>query len=222
MELKKSKEADLEEKKTTFFLFGVLVSLLVVFFAFEYIGTSGQSPRNAAYSTISEEEIIDFIPSVSAYVPLPLPASITILPDNEDIADIPPIDAEDDPDKEVSDAPFLRPVDDTKPDVITDLFEIEPEFPGGEAARIKFLEENVKYPKNAKRRKVEGTVIVGFVVEKDGSISNVKIISGQHASLQAEALRVAQLMPKWRPGVQNGKLVTAKYNMPITFHLKHR
>ena len=221
MELKKSRKADLEEKKTTFFLFGVLMSLLAVFLAFEYVGTNGQPTYNVAYSTISEEVIIDFIPAVSAYVPLPLPASITVVSDNEHVADIPPIDAEDDPDKDVSNTSFLRPVDDTKPDVVTDLFEIQPEFPGGEAARLKFLEENVKYPKNARRRRIEGTVTVCFIVEKDGSISNVKILNEQHASLQAEALRVMQLMPKWRPGVQNGKLVTAKYNMPITFRLKH-
>ncbi|MDY0015101.1 MAG: energy transducer TonB, partial [Bacteroidales bacterium] len=100
------------------------------------------------------------------------------------------------------------------------IVEENPEFPGGDEARMKFLQDNIVYPSVAKSAGIEGTVIVGFVVERDGSITNVKILRGKAQSIDEEAIRVAKKMPKWKPGKQRGRTVRAQFRMPITFILQ--
>ena len=100
------------------------------------------------------------------------------------------------------------------------LVEKMPEFPGGQAALFKFLSENVKYPKEAVKKGIQGRVICQFVVEKDGSISNVEVVrSGGHHLLDQEAVRVISIMPKWNPGTQRGKPIRVKYTVPVNFRL---
>jgi periplasmic protein TonB len=94
-----------------------------------------------------------------------------------------------------------------------------PEFPGGEEARIKFLSKNLKYPEKAREKSIEGTVYVQFVVEKDGSLTNIKVKRGIGGGCDEECLRVVKLMPKWKPGKQNGKEVRVQYMLPIKFIL---
>ena len=95
-----------------------------------------------------------------------------------------------------------------------------PEFPGGMTECMKYLGKNVKYPAEALEKGIEGRVIVQFVVEKDGSITNAKVVRGIHPSLDAEALRVMNSMPKWKPGKQKGQAVSVKYTMPVLFKLQ--
>jgi len=95
-----------------------------------------------------------------------------------------------------------------------------PAFPGGMEAMIQFISSNIKYPADAKKQKVDGRVLVNFVVEKDGSITEVKVIKPTFPSLDAEAIRVVKAMPKWKPGYQNGKAVRVQFTMPINFSLK--
>lgn len=104
-------------------------------------------------------------------------------------------------------------------DEIFVVVEQYPEFPGGEEARKEFLLSHIVYPKQARERKIEGKVIVGFIVEKDGSITNVKVIKSAHPLLDAEAVRVTKLMPKWIPGKERGKAVRVQYTAPITYSL---
>ena len=94
-----------------------------------------------------------------------------------------------------------------------------PEFPGGLNACLKFLADHVAYPKEAAEKKIQGRVIVQFVVMKDGSIANARVIRSVDPLLDAEALRVIGLMPKWKPGTQRGQAVDVKFTMPITFRL---
>lgn len=94
-----------------------------------------------------------------------------------------------------------------------------PEFPGGDMARIKFLSENIVYPKDAKDAGIQGPVHLTFVVEKDGSITNVNILRGIGGGCDEEATRVVSSMPKWEPGRQNGKEVRVQFIMPINFKL---
>ena len=94
-----------------------------------------------------------------------------------------------------------------------------PEFPGGLNACLKFLADHVAYPKEAAEKKIQGRVIVQFVVMKDGSIANARVIRSVDPLLDAEALRVIGLMPKWKPGAQRGQAVNVKFTMPITFRL---
>ena len=95
-----------------------------------------------------------------------------------------------------------------------------PEFQGGIDKFYKFLGQNIKYPAVAKEKKVEGKVLVSFIVEKDGSLSNIKVLKEPGSGCGNEALRVMKLSPKWKPGVQNGHKVRVQYTLPITFALK--
>ena len=95
-----------------------------------------------------------------------------------------------------------------------------PEYPGGIQALFEYLQQNVKYPEDAKNQKVEGRVIATFVVETDGTINNVEVVKPAFPSLDAEAVRVLSAMPKWTPGMQSGKVVRVKYTVPINFNLK--
>ena len=105
--------------------------------------------------------------------------------------------------------------------VIFQVVEEMPEFPGGMGEAMKFLGKNMKYPVAAQQAKIEGRVIVQFVVERDGSVSDVKVMRGVSPELDAEAIRVVSMMPKWIPGKQRGKAVAVKYTMPIMFRLQN-
>ena len=95
----------------------------------------------------------------------------------------------------------------------------QPSFPGGREELFKYLTYNVKYPIDAAKNKIEGRVLVTFVVEHDGSISNVNVANSVYPSLDKESIRVVSGMPKWIPGKANGKTVRVKYTIPITFRL---
>ncbi len=94
-----------------------------------------------------------------------------------------------------------------------------PEFPGGTNAMMNFLSSNLKYPESAKNNKQQGKVFISFVVEKDGGITDVKVMRGVCEDIDAEAIRVVKSMPKWKPGKQEGKPVRVHYTLPITFKL---
>ena len=101
-----------------------------------------------------------------------------------------------------------------------DVVEEMPQFPGGPSKLFEFLAQNVNYPTEAEKANIQGRVIATFVVEKDGSISNAKVVKSIDPLLDAEALRVINAMPNWLPGKQNGKEVRVKYTVPISFHLQ--
>lgn len=94
-----------------------------------------------------------------------------------------------------------------------------PAFPGGDEARVKFMQENIKYPEEARKNGISGTVSISFVVEKDGKITNVTLLRGVNELLDDEALRVVKMMPAWKPGIQKGKPVRVQYVLPISFKL---
>ncbi len=96
------------------------------------------------------------------------------------------------------------------------------EFPGGMAALMRWLNNNMRYPEAAQQNDIQGRVIVNFVVEKDGSIANVKIAKGVDKDLDREALRVVKKMPKWQPGKNNGVAVRSYFNLPVTFRLQNQ
>ena len=102
---------------------------------------------------------------------------------------------------------------------VFDTVDQMPEYPGGMQAMIEFLQANMKYPEDAAKQKVEGRVMVQFVVETDGSISDVHVAKQVFPSLDAEAIRVVQAMPKWTPGKEKGNVVRVKYNLPIVFRM---
>ena len=101
-----------------------------------------------------------------------------------------------------------------------EVVEQMPAFPGGDAALMKYLSENIKYPKAAEKAGEQGRVVVNFIVEKDGAISNVNVVRSVTPTLDAEAVRVIKAMPKWVPGKQDGQFVRVKYNVPVSFKLQ--
>jgi protein TonB len=99
------------------------------------------------------------------------------------------------------------------------MTEQPPKYIGGEETRLKFIQENLVYPQEAKEKRIQGTVYVGFIVEKDGSLSDIKVPKGIGGGCDKEAVRVVLMMPNWEPAKVRGKEVRMHYNMPIKFTL---
>ena len=112
------------------------------------------------------------------------------------------------------------PADSTAKDEVFMVAEQMPEFPGGMKELLKFLQNNLKYPENAMKNNVQGRVIVQFVVEKDGTPTEFKVLRSVDPDLDAEALRVMKAMPKWKPGMQKGQVVRVKFTVPVSFKLQ--
>jgi protein TonB len=207
-------------------LLGLAIAELAVLSTLEFYRTGDE--KIVSFDTGSEEVPIDYIiQTKQVEPPKPIPPAPVITEfktvDNntitlEDFV----IDAGVAPDQSF---PDIEAVADTKEEVIDDvipftLVEKEPSFPGGEEARIKFLQDNLVYPKIALETGQSGVIRVGFVVEKDGSITDVKILRGEFQSLCEEALRVTKMMPKWEPGIQRQKKVRVSFYTTITFSLQ--
>lgn len=112
------------------------------------------------------------------------------------------------------------PADSTAKEEVFMVAEQMPEFPGGMKELLKFLQDNLKYPENAMKNNVQGRVIVQFVVEKDGTPTEFKVLRSVDPDLDAEALRVMKAMPKWKPGMQKGQVVRVKFTVPVSFKLQ--
>jgi protein TonB len=112
-------------------------------------------------------------------------------------------------------------IDEIKKDTLVFVVvEESPEFQGGDQARIEYLIKNINYPKKARKAGIQGTVYITFIIEKDGKVSNVRILRGIGGGCDEESLRVVKNMPKWKPGRQRGKNVRVQYNMPLKFTLE--
>lgn len=110
------------------------------------------------------------------------------------------------------------PADTTK-NVVYDVTETMPQFPGGQGVMMKYLAANIKYPASAVKAKKQGRVIIAFVIQKDGSVTNARIVKSVAPELDAEALRIVKAMPNWTPGTQDGKPVDVNYTIPVVFSL---
>jgi TonB family protein len=118
-------------------------------------------------------------------------------------------------------APEMGEVEDPET-VVYQIVEQMPAFPGGEAKLFEFISKNTHYPQEAKEKGIQGRVFIGFIVEKDGSISNVRNLRGVDSELDAEAIRVIQSLPKWKPGMHKGEFVRVSYQIPIVFKLEDK
>ncbi len=225
MELKKSTKADLEGKRTIFIQIGLIIALGVVFLAFErktYDKIEVDIVQRVA------EEIPEEIIPITEHEPPPPPAApppqttlINIVQDDVEVDDDVIIDVDVDEDTEIEE---FTPIEEEEEEVVEErifmVVENNPEFPGGDRARIKFLSKNISYPTMAKESGIQGTVYVTFVVEKDGSITDIRIARGIGGGCDEEALRVMKKMPNWKPGKQRGKPVRVQFSMPIKFTLQ--
>lgn len=152
--------------------------------------------------------------------PPPAPKSsnlLTVVDNSSDELEI--LDSEADMDEEIQYVVLEESEEEDEIQIFT-IVEDMPEFPGGNEALLKFLADNIRYPESAKADKVEGRVVLSFVIDKDGSVINIKVIRSINAAIDAEAIRVVKSMPKWTPGKQRGKPVRVNYTLPIVFALK--
>ena len=226
MQLKKSPKASLEDKKLVFVLMGLVLVLSICYVAFEWTEKEVTKYEVSDTDFFFEEEI-DIQQTTQETPPPPPPPAVqevevlNVVEDDVEVEEI-EINTEDDKDVEVIIAPPVEaPVEEEEEDVVFQVVETMPEFPGGPQALFKYLADNVKYPVIAQENGIQGRVICQFVVNKDGSIVEVVAVrSSGEPSLDKEAIRVINSMPKWKPGKQRGKPVRVKYTVPVNFRLQ--
>jgi len=225
MEIKKNPKVDLETKKSIFFEIGLIVALVVVFAAFEYKSYDKQT-INLTQRAVDDtpEEIIPITEQKVKPPPPPPPKQVTQIKIVEDDVEVDEdIDLDVEADDETIVDEYIPPEEEEEEVAEQEIFtvvESMPEFPGGMGQLMKYLAENIKYPPLAKESGIQGRVFINFVVEPDGSISNVKVLRGIGGGCDEEAVRVVEAMPKWKPGKQRGKPVRVSYNLPVKFTLQ--
>ncbi len=229
MEIKKSEKANLENKKLLFVEIGLVISLAITLFAFEWTSTETEvAMLEDTQEVVLEEEIIP----ITQEAPPPPPAApkIPVLSDQIDIVD---------DEIEVDDDLFMNLEDDSSLGVeIMDYVEVEeevveeeaipfqlveekPSFQGGDANQFsKWVNSRLEYPEIAKENGVQGRVTLQFTVEKDGTVTKVKVLRGVDPSLDKEAVRVVSMSPKWSPGKQRDRAVPVTYTFPVIFQLR--
>lgn len=225
MEPKKSPKADLESKRTLFLQIGLVIALAITLAAFEW--KSYEKREQTLEEGITKETPEEMVPITKQEKEPPPPEApqstteLNIVEDEVDVEDDVTIDVTADEDTEVEEyEPAPMEEEDKEEEKVFVVVEDQPEFPGGEQARKQYLSENIEYPQLARESGIEGTVYVTFVVEKDGSISDVRVLRGIGGGCDEEAIRVVKEMPKWEPGKQRGKEVRVQFNMPIRFTLQ--
>ncbi|MDD3636647.1 MAG: energy transducer TonB [Bacteroidales bacterium] len=225
MEIKKSPKADLENKKVLMRQIGLIFALAVVFFAFEYRSYDKRTLDLMERSVEDiPEEIIPITEQKVKPPPPPPPRQVTVLQvveDDVEVEDEIEIDVEVDQETEIE--VYVPPVMEEEEVVEAEIFtvvESMPEFPGGPAKMMEYIAKNIKYPAMARESGIQGRVFVNFVVEPDGSVSNVKVLRGIGGGCDEEAVRVVEAMPKWTPGRQRGKAVRVSFNLPVRFTLQ--
>lgn len=227
MEVKKSPKADLEGKKTTWLLIGYVVVLAFLFVAFEWTERDIKIDTSQALTdVVFEEEIIPITQQEEIKAPPPPEAPsvaevLTIVDDKSDVQETAIASTEETGQKvEVKYVPVQVVEEEPEEQTIFEIVENMPEFPGGMAQCLQFLAKNIKYPTIAQENGTQGRVIIQFVVNKDGSIVDPKVVRSVDPYLDKEALRVIMTMPKWKPGMQRGKPVRVKFTVPVMFRLQ--
>jgi len=221
MELKKNPKYDISKKSSLYRNIGMSISLLLVIFAFEW-----KSYDELAVIVGGDIEVFDeYLPPVTTQevpppppkIEAPVPIEVIEEPlDNiEVIIDTETTDIEDIPDVIIETPEIIEDVEEA-PLVFA---EERAEFEGGLQEFYKYLGKHIKYPRKAQRLGIEGRVYLQFIVEKDGSLTDIQVVKGIGAGCDEEAVRVLQNSPKWKPAKQRGKKVRFKMTQPISFKL---
>lgn len=227
MEIKKAPKVDLERKKGIFFEIGLVLALGILLYAFEW-KTETKKTQDMQGSEVEqvEEEIIPVTTQNTPPPPPPPPAPkltdlINIVDNDQDIDDELEItDADDETENTVVD---VTKFDDFSEEDTgeAEIFQVVEKMPSFNGNMNKWLKDNLKYPILAQENGISGRVFVAFVVEKDGSITDVKVARSVDPSLDKEAVRVVKAMPKWNPGQQRNKPVRVAFTVPINFTLSN-
>ena len=231
MEFRKTPQADLETERTTFFLLGFTVVLATLFVLLEW---SSEKTLPAAWEgllpiVIENEYAYNETPLETQVEPEIKPESPTEEPqkvvyeDYNIVEEIPEeaqeSHSEETPAVELPEEPVKELTPDDEPIFLFTDPETMPQYPGGYAAMNRYLFNNLKYPASASAQRIEGRVWCSFIVNKDGSLSNIQVDKNVYISLDQEALRVLQAMPAWIPGTVRGNPVRVKVYIPIVFKL---
>ncbi|MBR77149.1 MAG: energy transducer TonB [Flavobacteriales bacterium] len=216
MEIKKNPKVDLEKKRSLYLQIGFVIALLLVYAAFEYKNYD-KSSYNLGDLNLDdlEEEIIPITKQEQKPPPPPPPPPeiIEIVEDEVEIEE--ELEIED----TESDEDEIIEIEEEDDDEFFMVVENMPEFPGGDLGLMKYIQKNVKYPPIAKEYNITGKVYVQFIVDKSGTVTNVKVVRGVDKNLDAEAVRVVKSLPKYKPGKQRGKPVRVMFTIPINFTL---
>ena len=229
MEIKKSEKASLENKKLLFVEIGLVISLAITFFAFEW--TSKETKVSTLEDTaevVLEEEIIPITqetpPPPPAAPKIPeLSAQIDIVDDEIELDDDMFMNLEDDASLGVEIMDYVEVEEEVVEEeaIPFQLVEEKPSFQGGDANQFsKWVNQRLVYPEIAKENGVQGRVTLQFTVEKDGTVTKVKVLRGVDPSLDKEAVRVVSQSPKWKPGKQRDRAVPVTYTFPLIFQLR--
>ena len=221
MEVKKSPKADLEGKKTTNLLIGAIMILAILFVGFEWSERDKKVMTDSGIQEVMFEE--EIIPITEQEQPQQAPPAEEVLEiiENDSKVEESTIQASDDTNAavEVKYTPVEVEEEEVDEQEIFTIVEEMPEFPGGQAAALKWIANELKYPAIAQENGVQGRVTVRFTINADGSVVDPVILRGVDPHLDKEALRVIGKMPKWKPGKQRGKAVRVSYNLPVRFKL---
>jgi protein TonB len=227
-EVKKSPKANLERQRNTYILMGLVLGVSILFFAFEWSTETRKLDETILVADVLAEEDIEITRRDPTPPPPPPP------PDPEPPEEIEVVEeevevrmdikTEDDQTQRQVQTYIPPPPPKQEEEATEEIFvvvEKQPEFPGGNAAMMKFLNDNIRYPVIAQENGIQGRVICNFVVERDGSITDAQVIRGVDPSLDREAIRVIQQMPRWEPGKQRGAAVRVRFTLPVVFRLQN-
>jgi|TARA_B110000495_G_scaffold203704_1_gene228942 protein TonB len=215
MESKKNSKVSLENKKGMFLQIGLMIALIVVLVSFEWksYDKSNYDLGNLNLDELEEEIIPITRQEVKPPPPPPPPPEIIEIVEDEVV-----IENEVEIEETETDENEIVEIEEDDEEIFM-VVENMPLFPGGDLGLMKFIQKNVKYPAIAKEYNITGKVYVSFIVDRQGKVTNVKIVRGVDKNLDAEALRVVSSLPRYTPGKQRGKAVRVMFTIPINFTL---
>jgi protein TonB len=228
LEVKKTADANLDLNKTTWMFMGFVLVFALLFVAFEWTATERKETGEVVSAGILLEEEIMIpitLPEKKVVPPPPEAKQITdvleIVEDDADIQETEIISVEDQGEVvEINENMNIVVEELPEEETIYNIVEEQPEFPGGTKALFKWIQDNLKYPSISRNNGSQGTALMAFTVNSDGSITDVQVAkSTNDMYLDKEAKRVVEAMPKWKPGKQAGKAVRVSFKLPIRFRL---
>ena len=209
---------------------GMIVGLAVMFVGFEWSSREITIAQDEGVADVIAEEEVEITRQEDAPPPPPPPPApavaevLTVVEDDVQLDDVDILSSEDDAStaqvQTYTPPAVVEEEEEESAQQIFTVVEEMPEFPGGQGALLQYLSKSIKYPVIAQENGIQGRVSCSFVVEKDGSVTDVQVLRGVDPSLDKEAIRVITAMPKWKPGKQRGKPVRVKYTVPVTFRLQ--
>ncbi|MCU0445394.1 MAG: TonB family protein [Microscillaceae bacterium] len=228
METKKNPAVDLRQKSPLFFNIGLVLSLALVMTAFEwkFYDNLEKVEIVGLENDFTAMEDIPIIPQKQLPPPVIKAPVIVEVPNEEPLEDIEATFEETELKETNTPVVKITPpvtdpiIDESKEDEPLVFAETQPSFGKGMEDFYKYVSKNIEYPKQARRMDIEGKVFVQFVVDKDGSLSEVKVVKGIGAGCDEEAIRVLKESPKWRPGKQRGRAVRVRMSLPIFFQIQ--